>query len=213
MPKSTAPLSRTTILVEIQRLLENAGYVVKRDPLAAGTTPSELKVEPIPEALAGRWLLAEDSIAIVAIVVYDHLSDLLSSWHLAQGAVVDLISNKLSTSDPKLWEGYLVLINPSLPTVDGKRDVEKIRHDVSRIRKLVATGEELQTISDVERVLLTFLPIDVGTFDVGPASLLEMLPRLLATHEIPLASATAIVDAFKNKEPLLERLFREGQGK
>jgi hypothetical protein len=122
---------------------------------------------------------------------------------------VDLISKKLSTSDPKLWEGYLVLINPSLPTAESKYEIEKIRHDVSRIRKLVATGEELQTVSDVERVLLPFLPIDIGTFDVGPTSLLEILPGLLAKRGIPLDSASAIVDAFKSQQSLLELLFRK----
>ncbi|HRA96511.1 MAG: hypothetical protein V9G17_11640 [Nitrospira sp.] len=208
------PLSVITVIVEVQRLLEMAAYVVVRDPLIAGTNQDKLEFEreQPTEVLSGHWLLAEDAVSIVAIVVYDHLSDLLASWHLAQGAVVDLISRKLSTSDPKLWEGYLVLINPALPTVADKREIEKIRHDVSRVRKIVATGEELLTVSDVERVLLPFLPIDVGTFDVGPASLLEILPGLLATQGVPLDSATVIVDAFKKQEPLLERLFRKKEG-
>ncbi len=205
------PLSASAIIAEVQRLLEQAQYVVRRDVLTGGTngTKNDHALAQVSQMYAGRWLWAEDAVAIVAIVVYDHLTDLLSSWNLAQGAVVDLISKKLSTSDPKLWDGYLVLINPSHVSVEGKSEIETIRHDVSRVRKIVATGEELNSISDVESILLPFLPIDVGTFDVGPASLLEILPALLAEKGVPLDSATTIVDAFKKHEPLLEKLFEK----
>lgn len=205
------PLSAIAILAEAERLLKQAQYVVRREMLTVepNVSATHNALTRLSQIHAGRWLWAEDAVAILAIVVYDHLNDLLTSWNLAQGAVVDLISKRLSTSDPKLWDGYLVLINPSHATVEGKSQLEKIRHDVSRVRKIVATGDELHTISDVERILLPFLPINVGTFDVGPASLLEILPSLLAKEGVPIDSATAVVEAFKKQEPLLEKLFKK----
>ena len=47
----------------------------------------------------------EDAYGIVALVVHETWKDLLSHWIDAQSALVDLISARVSRSEPKAWEG------------------------------------------------------------------------------------------------------------
>lgn len=148
----------------------------------------------------------EDPYGIVAVVAYETWGDLAETWPDDQGHLVDLISAHLSSPEPKSWEGYLVLLTPSpSPTLAGSQ-LADIRYDTNRVRKLVATGDDLRTLDDVEQALLPLLPLRVGSaLGSGPA-LLERLPALIAERDVDVEAARAVVDAFIANESLLERL-------
>ena len=148
----------------------------------------------------------EDPYGIVAVVVYDSWAQLVAEWHEAQGWLVDLISLHLSRPEPKAWEGYLVLLTPGLvPPADRPRLVE-LRYDTNRVRKLVATGDDLVTLEGVRQALLPLLPL---TSDIQPTSssgLLDRLPELLEGYGIPTEATRTVVQAFAANESLIERL-------
>lgn len=148
----------------------------------------------------------EDAYAIVALFVYETWQDLNGAWPDAQACLVDLISKTLTRAEPKAWEGYLVLLTAALPdtTAYGRRS--EIRYDTSRVRKLVATGAELRTISDVERALLPLLPVSSPTTTTVEQSVLQLLPSLLAGQKIEEGATRAVVDAFLEQEPVMDKL-------
>lgn len=186
-------LTAEVILAESARLLGGADYAVVR----------ELALERLrPE----RTLLAEDRYAVVLLVVCDTWAELEHGWPEAEASLDRLMSDRLTKSDPKAWEGYLALLTPEFvgPTADEM--AETIRLDTSRIRKLVSTGDELQTISDVERTLLPLLPIDPSRIYAATSDVLSHLPRLLAERDVDRGAVEALVDAFSSSKPLLEQL-------
>ena len=65
-----------------------------------------------------------------------------AGWLQAQAALVDLISAFFHRSDAKAWEGYLVLLTPSVLPHDAALEVTEIRRNTTHVRKLVATGDE-----------------------------------------------------------------------
>ena len=119
---------------------------------------------------------------------------------------MELISRHMSSQDAKAWEGYLVMLTPSMPGPTAQLETNQIRYDTNRVRKLVATGDELTKLSDVERVLLPLLPLKIGNFLNVGESVLEMLPRLLSQRGVPENATNTIVRAYREQRPLLERL-------
>lgn len=200
MAESISHLTTASLLAEAGRCLEQGGYRVSRDIGDPGLS-------------GGRSVLAEDAYGVVMVIAYETVSDLLSGWTEAQGAFVELMSHKLTKLDPKIWEGYLVLMTHSTPNRDTRHEVETIRHDTSYIRKLVATGDDIKAIGDVERLLFPLLPLDVHGVGIGPSSLLDSLPVLLSRHGIGKEAANTVVEAFKKKEHLLESLYRSRKRK
>jgi len=149
--------------------------------------------------------LFEDAYGIVALVVYETWDDLSSRWPDAQAFLVDVISKNVSSSEPKAWEGYLVLLTPSVLSGPAQREPDRIRYDTSRLRKFVATGAELKTVSDVHRTLLPLLPLD--EVELGrQESTLEMLPDLLSKKALPRRAVAVVVNAFRDQLPILEKL-------
>jgi hypothetical protein len=198
MPETKAFMNPLVILGEAERILSENGYHVER----------EREGIELPK---GRSLVAEDIYGIIALVIYDTWTDLEENWANTQGAVVDFLSKKLPRTEPKTWEAYLLLITP-IPSTDGiLHKAEEIRHDVTRLRKLVITGDDLKGLNDVERILRPLLPLEELTVDLGTKDLLDMLPELFSQIDIDRGAAEAIVEAYKNDEPLLERLHRYQQ--
>jgi hypothetical protein len=156
--------------------------------------------------------LFEDPYGIVAVIVYETWSELMTGWADAQSALVETISKYISSSEAKAWDGYLVLLTPSLLTTEDSFAANEIRYDTSRLRKLVATGGELRGIADVERALLSLLPLQEGEL-AEPESPLAMLPTLLVARDVPEDAVRVLVDAFIGQAALLDRLhahrFRE----
>lgn len=190
---NTESLTTTNLLAAASGLLLSGGYQQVHE-----------------RSVDDRWhasnvRLFEDRFGIVAIVVYETWRDLLSRWPDAQAALVDLISQNVSSNDAKAWEGYLVLLTLG---VGSHSEVNTIRYDTSRVRKLVATGDDLRILADVERALLPLLPLGDVPLVAEQDSALEMLPQLLERRNIPEEAVRLIVLAFREQQPLLEQLHR-----
>jgi hypothetical protein len=167
--------------------------------------------ERIGDARRGEWptesvRLFEDAYGVVAVVVYDTWRDLLSGWVDAQDALVQLISSHISRSDAKAWDGYLVLLTPGIMASDTRNAATQIRYDTTRVRKLLAAGDDLKSLGDVERALLPLLPLEAGFELDEQESVLEMLPGLLSRRSISEDAVRVLIKAFTEQQPLVERL-------
>lgn len=181
---------------------------------AASTSLEESGYTRIEESQLGEWpitgaRLFEDAYSVVSVIVYETWTELASSWADAQAALVELMSEHMTSADAKAWEGYLALLTLA-PSPAGVEDgVSAIRYDTSRVRKLVATGDELKRLSDVERVMLPLLPIDAALDATAEGSALDLLPDLLASQGVDRDAVTIVIEAFGEQQPLLERLHQK----
>jgi hypothetical protein len=163
---------------------------------------------PLDEAVLGAAgsRCFEDTYGVVAVVVYSTWSDLANSWFEAQAQLIDLMSRNLSEGDPKAWEGYLVLMTPGVPDLPNSDDVDAIRYDTTRLRKFVATGDDMSTLTDIDRVLSPLLPLSAEPQTAAEETVLEHLPDLLAKSGVDRNFVRAIVSAYRTQRPLLEAL-------
>jgi hypothetical protein len=182
-----------TLLAAAGEVLQTHGYLAAKPEYLKNWTISNARV-------------FEDAYGIVAIVVYETWQDLLSNWIDAQAALVDLISARVGRSKPKAWEGYLVLLSPSVMESGSESAAQSIRYDTSRVRKLIASGDEISGLGDVERVLLPVLPIKSGVAPDSEASVLDVLPEILVKKGIPSEAARSLIRAFSNQESLMDSL-------
>src|SRR5438128_12448349 len=90
-----------TLLAAAAEVLQTHGYQPARPEHLKDWTASYVRV-------------FEDAYGIVAVVVHETWQDLVSHWIDAQAALVNLISARIGQSEPKAWEGYLVLLTPSV---------------------------------------------------------------------------------------------------
>ncbi len=189
----TDPLTATNILAATSESLIAGGYIRVTDEL-------------IPDWPTTNVRLFEDPYGIVAVVVYETWRDLSSGWVDAQGALVQIISGHVGGAEAKAWEGYLVLFTPGTLGREDRIEASEIRNDTFRVRKLVAGGDELKGLADVERALLPLLPLttDIQTDD-GDA-VLDMLPELLSRKNISRNAVQVLSDAFSRQQPLVECL-------
>lgn len=187
---ATTPLTASQVLAAATELLESGGY----------------SVVPAPTAWQGTVRLFEDSYGIVALRLFDTWEQLIQDWPVAQGQLVDLISEHLSRPEPKAWEGYLVLFTTGLVTASDRTSVVELRYDTNRVRKLVSTGEELETLDDVRTALLPLLPVDLAPTSAARAGLLDLLPELMADDDVPRRAIDVLIDAFVSNASIVERL-------
>lgn len=152
--------------------------------------------------------LFEDDYSIVAVVVYDTWGDLLSNWIDAQASLVELVSQYTTSYDAKSWEGYLILLTPSPVANIDRLKLTKIRYDISRVRKLIATGDDIKTLDDVRRVLLPLLPLQVETINEVGEAVLDMLPKLLSNRGLPEEAVETVVNAFLEQRPIVQNLHK-----
>ncbi len=187
------PLSTTQLLAAASDFLGAGGY------------------RRIEEDRRGKWpaesvRLFEDAYGIVAIVVYETWRELLSGWPNAQEALVELMSRHMSASDAKAWDGYLVLMTSAVMSSETRGRSTDIRYDTSRVRKLLAAGDELKSVADVGRVVLPLLPLELEMDLLKQEAPLDVLPDLLSKKGIPEASVRALVEAFSQQQSLIDRL-------
>jgi len=159
--------------------------------------------------------LFEDQFGLVGLAVFETWSRLVEEWADAQGALVELISKHMSRSDPKAWEGYLVLLTPGIRGTGGKEDWMSIRYNTRRIRKFVASGEDLKSISDVRATIAPLLPFQAVDSTTGlNGSVLELLPDLLAEeHDISTELGRCIVRAFEDQKNMMQELHETRVGR
>jgi len=191
-------LTTTEIIGQVKRTLRDSGYDQHREPPDRWDAPSHL--------------LYEDDYGIVGIVVYDSVSSLLAEWTSAQGALVHVISEHVTRAQPKSSEGYLVLLTGDAPREgradDVSQEVNAIRYNTSRVRKLVGTGLSLNTVNDVKHVLAPLLPLDMSDEAQENVSVLDHLPDLLA-DDVPQEITEAVTDAYLQLNSPIDALHDE----
>lgn len=187
------PLTSTNLLAAASEQLTAANYRQVDEPLDPAWRARNVRV-------------FEDAYSIVAIVIYDTWQDLAGGWEATQSAFVELMAKHLSSSDAKAWEGYLVLLTAAIPPPDSRQTVARIRRDTSRVRKLLATGDDLKSVVDVEQTLLPLLPLNVAGQNEPPQSVLDLLPPLLERKGIRPDDSRVLISAFRDQQPLLEKL-------
>jgi hypothetical protein len=186
-------LTATNILAAASDILTMGGYVRVSD-------------EFIHEWPTTNARLFEDLYGIVAVVVYETWGDLSSGWVDVQDALVRIISGHVSSNEAKAWDGYLVLFTPGILGAAAHIEATEIRNDTLRVRKLVAGGDELKGLADVERVLLPLLPLATDFQIDEEESVLDILPDLLARRNIPRNAVRVLIDAFSEQQSLMEHL-------
>lgn len=189
------PLSQTEILAVVSNILSKNGF-------------SEIESIPLKGIDRESYRLFEDVYSIVAVVAFPNWQGLLEGWMEAQSALVELISQHISQEEAKRWEGYLAMLTTSLVPESAQKQIEQIRYDTSRIRKLVTTGTQLQEISDVENALLPFLQIQEKMEESPDEAVLGRLPDLLHDKDISQDMIQTVVDAFTKQRPLIETLHK-----
>lgn len=148
----------------------------------------------------------EDEYGVVGVFAYDTAADLDSQWTEAQEALVNLISRYMSRDEAKAWDGYLVLMTPGAPDSVMSSPITQIRQDTNRVRKLVATGADIGSLSDVRRALQGLLPLAPESGQQELTSAMDVLPGILAEHGIDRTVTSRLIDAFEQQEPMMRAL-------
>ena len=148
----------------------------------------------------------EDQLSVVGLVYFDTWRALEDNWVGAQGALVELMSSGLTRSDPKSWEGYLLLFTPDEPT--EVLALDRIRRDTTRLRKLVTTGSELRSIAGVSAALLPVLPLALNDRATESGRILDRLPELLAASGTSRELTQLVVVAFEENRSPMEEIWK-----
>lgn len=193
MTISSLPMTATDLIAASSSVLEAGGY----QPIRTG----------FPEWNTTTTRLFEDKYNVVGIAVFTTTTELLSSWADLQGVLVDVISRHVGQTESKAWDGYLVLLTTGIAP-SGDAEIEGLRYDTTRLRKLVATGEDLSTAGDVERLLRPLLPLRAAQGSISQGTALDLLPGLLLAQGINEKTTEVLVNAFIEQEPLMEALHR-----
>ena len=153
----------------------------------------------------------EDPYGIVVVVAWKTCDALLDEWTRAQSVLIELISAHYSRSDSKAWDGYVVLLTAAEPTSEQARFLDLLRYNTAHARKIVATGNELRTISDVEGVVATLLPLKVEMGIAQASSVLEQLPNIIADDNVPRYIVEDVVAAYADGKPVMEAIHRHSE--
>lgn len=197
MMNSSPPLTPTDLIASSSSILESGGYQPVREGFSEWNT--------------AYTRLFEDEYSVVGVAVFATCADLLGSWADLQGSLVDVISRRVGQTENKAWDGYLALLTPGLAP-SGDLEIEDIRYDTTRLRKLVATGEDLVSAGDVQRLLRPLLPLRSEQRSVGSRSALDLLPGILAERGLDRDATTALLQAFIDRKSLIEPLYRSRGG-
>ena len=178
---------------------------------AASEYLSEGGYSRVPDETLKNWPLTqsrlfEDPYSVAAVVVYETWSELVEKWTQAQAGLIELMSRFVKKPEAKAWEGYLILFTPGVPSSNELADLHGIRYNTSRVRKLVATGDELRTLEDVKRALFPLLPVAEQFDHQDSTSVLDLLPRLLAEKGIPVEVTEALLTAFRENKALVKQI-------
>jgi len=193
MTSVAIPLTPTDLIAAASSVMEAGGYQTIR--------------EGFPEWNTTSTRLFEDKYNVVGIAVFTTTIELLSSWADLQGALVDVISRHVGQAESKAWDGYLVLLTTGIaPSSDV--EIEDLRYDTTRLRKLVATGEDISSARDVERLLRSLLPLRSEHASIGQGTTLDLLPGLLAEQGISKKTTEVLVKSFIEHGPLMDELHR-----
>lgn len=189
------PLSETEIVAGIREVLRDSGFV-------PGEPPDEWRERE------RSTFVFEDEYSIVGVVLYADCDELIEKWADDQGALSSKISEYIGRGEAKSSDGYLVLLTNGLPQAEHREDLTHIRYNTSRLRKLVATGEDLSELGNIDSVLQPVLPLRISSVDDAPSSGLHKLVSLL---DLPEEATKKLIGAYWDQTPLLEALHQYTQ--
>jgi hypothetical protein len=186
-------LTSTQLLAAASSLLLDGGY-------------REVRGEAVRDWNLDFARAFEDPYNIVSVIVYETWSALSSDWLEAEGRLVELISRSFRRDEAKSWDGYLVLLTPSVLPSSSYAEFLAIRGNTRFARKLVATADDLRGIEDVRRVLLPVLSLQGPLVLDAQQDPLEILREVLDVRGIPKAATDAVIDAFLNQRAIFESI-------
>lgn len=188
-----SPLTSTNLLAAACGYLADADYA----PISSS------RIDGL-ETMGARFF--EDDYRVVMVLVFDTWTELRQRWTQAQDSLVELISAHMSKAVEKSWDGYLTMLtlDPCPPSSQG--EIDKIRYDTFRVRKLVAAGDELRSLGEVERAIRPLLPIEVDILSDENPSAFSVLPDLLASQGIERDATEHLLKAFADRTSLVEAL-------
>ena len=192
MTSSGTQFTVTTLVAAASEILESAGFKVV-NPSAMGTW------------MATEARVYEDAFSIACIAVYETWTDLWSLWADDQAALVSLISKHFSRTDAKAWDGYLVLLTPSIVPTTARHNAVEIQRNTVHVRKLFGSGDELQTVDAVRRTLLPLLPLE-GDQALQQRNVLDNLPPVLARHGVDENASKVAIAAFREQRSIIEEI-------
>jgi hypothetical protein len=190
---AATPLTTTDLIATAAEALANGGY--------------QRITNRFPEWETTSTRLFEDTYNVVGLVAFDTCGELLRTWSDLQGKLVDVISRHVGQGEAKAWDGYLVLLTHGLAP-SSESEIEAVRYNTNRLRKLVATGEDIRTTADIGRILRPLLPLGSSEAKVGRTAVLDLLPNLLEGQGISSDTTRTLIDAFRDQASPLERLHR-----
>ena len=74
----------------------------------------------------------ENPLSVVGVAIFETWSQLEARWPAVQGRLVEIMSLNMARTDPKAWEGYLVLMTPDDSPLN-QLSIDRIRHDTSQV--------------------------------------------------------------------------------
>ena len=192
MSTSNTPFTITTLIAAAAKILEDSGFRTV-DPVSTGTwRATEARV-------------FEDAYSVVCVSVYETWGALSSHWADDQANLVELISRHFARNEAKAWDGYLVLLTPSVVPATDRQEAIEIQRNTVHVRKLFAAGDELETVDAVRRTLLPLLPLDIQETS-RPSNVLHSLPPLLARHGVDHEASRIAIAAFLEQRPIIEAI-------
>ncbi len=193
MTMGSASFTVTSLLAAAAEVLEGASF------------------ETVAPSKTGYWRATaarvyEDAYSIVCVTVYETWGELSSRWVEDQANLVDLISKHFGRNDAKAWDGYLVLLTPSVVPSHERLRAISIQRNTLHVRKLFADGDELGSIGDVRRVLLPLLPLlplEKHYGDEESPNVLGTLPSLLSEHGVDEEAAHVAIASFREQRSII----------
>lgn len=181
---------------------------------------AESDIRQIDRARYPSWPLTaaafEDEYAVVAVWVFDSVDALVNAWGAAQDHVVRLLGTNVLATDPKSWDGYLVLAAVDGVPEELAAELSSIRSDTRRVRKLIIAAEDLPSrVSDplemtphVRRALAPILDLDLDA-RLGRLDPLDSLPTRLSAASSDAEHLGAVIAAYESGGSLLDELHNQ----
>ncbi len=192
MSTGNTPFTITTLIAAAAEILESSDFRTV-DPSRTGTWG------------ATEARVYEDAYSVVCVAVYETWAALSSLWPDDQANLVELISKHFTRSEAKAWDGYLVLLTPSVVPATERQEAINIQRNTVHVRKLLAAGDELETVDAVRRTLLPLLPLEIQEA-ARPSNVLHSLPPLLARHGVDEETSRVAIAAFLEQRPVIEAI-------
>ena len=190
MSTSDTPFTITTLIAAAAEILEGPGFRTVDPSATSAWRATEARVY-------------EDAYSVVCVAVYETWAALSSLWADDQANLVELISRTFARTEAKAWDGYLVLLTPSVVPATERQEAINIQRNTVHVRKLLAAGDEIQTVADVRRTLLPLLPLEIEEAS-RPSNVLLSLPPLLVRYDVDEEISGVAIAAFLEQRPIIE---------